>query len=74
MINKKSKLEQEVVSLTGVIQSILWAMLGVQKAKNHKRDFTKGKASHYIIVGVIMTLIFVMVLLGTVQLALEYLK
>lgn len=74
MINKKSKLEQEVVSLTGVIQSILWAMLGVQKAENHKRDFTKGKASHYIIFGVIMTIVFVMMLLGTVQLALEYLK
>jgi len=73
MTNRKSNVKQEAVNLIEVIQSILWALLGVQKSKNHKRDFTKGKASHYIIVGVIMTIVFVMVLLGAVQLALQYL-
>lgn len=69
MTNRKDYSKVDTVSLTKVIQSVLWAMLGVQTSSNHKRDFTKGKASHYIIIGVIMTAIFVGFLLGAVQLA-----
>ena len=69
MANRKGNSEQDAVSLTKVIQSVLWAMLGVQTSSNHKRDFTKGKASHYIIIGIIMTTVFIGFLLGAVQLA-----
>jgi len=68
MTSRKSNPKQEAVSLINVIQSVLWAMLGVQSTRNHKRDFTKGKASHYIIIGIIMTTAFVVLLLAAVQL------
>ncbi|MBK5006296.1 DUF2970 domain-containing protein, partial [Pseudomonas sp. S32] len=39
--------------------------------KNRARDFTHGKASHFIVLGVLFTLAFVAVLIGLVQLALH---
>ena len=71
MTNRKGKFEQGAVSLITVIQSVLWALLGVQSSSNHKRDFTKGKASYYIIIGIIMTAVFIALLLGAVQLAIN---
>ena len=71
MTNRTTNPEQEAVSLVSVIQSVLWAMLGVQSTQNHKRDFTKGKASHYIIIGIIMTALFVMLLWGIVQIVMN---
>ena len=54
-------------TLRQVISSVLAAMLGVQSDKNRERDFTKGKFSTYIIVGLIATLLFVLVVWGVVQ-------
>ncbi|KZY62996.1 hypothetical protein A3742_07450 [Oleiphilus sp. HI0071] len=49
------------MSLWETTQSVLYAMLGVQKSKNAKRDFTKGKASHFIIIGIAFGILFVLV-------------
>lgn len=46
-------------SLWQVISSVNAAFLGVQSSKNRERDFTQGKASHYIVVGIIMTLLLI---------------
>lgn len=52
---------EESMSLWETTQSVLYAMLGVQKSKNAKRDFTKGKASHFIIIGIAFGILFVLV-------------
>jgi len=39
--------------LLDVNKSVLWAFLGVQKSKNHERDFKYGKPSQYIIIGLV---------------------
>ncbi|QXH33004.1 DUF2970 domain-containing protein [Pseudomonas muyukensis] len=54
-----------------MLQSILAAAFGVQSGKNRARDFTYGKASHFIIMGTLFTLIFILVLIGLVQLAMH---
>ncbi|MNO01072.1 hypothetical protein D3C81_2211160 [compost metagenome] len=54
-----------------MLHSILAAAFGVQSGKNRTRDFTHGKASHFIALGTLFTLIFIMVLIGLVQLALH---
>ncbi|HDS1733855.1 MULTISPECIES: DUF2970 domain-containing protein [Pseudomonas] len=54
-----------------MLQSILAAALGVQSGKNRARDFNHGKASHFIALGVLFTLVFILVLIGLVQLALH---
>ncbi|VAW79912.1 hypothetical protein MNBD_GAMMA12-2682 [hydrothermal vent metagenome] len=56
------------VSWWAVIKSVLSAMLGVQSAKNRERDFTQGKAHHYIIIGIIATLLFIFTLVFVVSL------
>ncbi|WP_194788484.1 DUF2970 domain-containing protein [Pseudomonas sp. UFMG81] len=55
-----------------MLQSILAAAFGVQSGKNRARDFTYGKASHFIVMGTVFTLIFIFVLIGLVQLAMHF--
>lgn len=54
-----------------MLHSVLAAAFGVQSGKNRTRDFTHGKASHFIALGVGFILVFILVLLGLVQLALH---
>ena len=43
-----------------MLQSVLAAAFGVQSGKNRARDFTHGKPSHFIVLGVGFTLVFVL--------------
>ncbi|ATR83127.1 DUF2970 domain-containing protein [Pseudomonas sp. FFUP_PS_473] len=54
-----------------MLQSVLAAAFGVQSNKNRARDFTHGKPSHFIVLGTLFTLLFILVLLGLVKLALH---
>jgi hypothetical protein len=51
-------------SVKQTCSSIAAALLGVQSQKNHQRDFSQGKASHFIIGAVIALVLFITVLLG----------
>lgn len=44
-----------------VLQSIAAAGLGVQSSKNRARDFQHGKAIHFVVGGVIGTLVFLLI-------------
>jgi hypothetical protein len=57
--------------LLQVVTSVLAAMAGIQKAKNRERDFTHGKASHFIVVGLLMTVVAVLLVWGLVKLVLH---
>lgn len=50
-----------------VVKSVLAAMFGVQSDENRERDFKHGKASHFIIAGIVLTVIFVIVLINIVS-------
>ncbi|KPK55748.1 MAG: hypothetical protein AMS22_03410 [Thiotrichales bacterium SG8_50] len=63
--------EQRGVSLWEVIKSVSASMLGVQSSAAHERDFRHGKASQYIIVGVIATVLFILVVVGVVKLVMS---
>jgi uncharacterized membrane protein YhdT len=52
------------------IKSVLAAFIGVQSEANRERDFTQGKPSHFILAGLILTLVFILVLWGIVKLVL----
>ena len=54
-----------------VAQSVAAAAFGVQSGKNRERDFSKGKPSHFIALGLIFTIVFILVILGIVQLVLH---
>ena len=55
-------------SLLSVFASVFASMFGVQSSKKHKEDFGHGKASTYIAVGLIATVLFVLAVWGVVQL------
>ena len=50
-----------------VVQSVAAAMIGVQSRKNRERDFTQGKPIHFIVGGVLGTLLFLVVIWLLVQ-------
>jgi len=50
-----------------VMQSVGAALLGVQSSRNRERDFTRGKPLHFIIGGLIGTLLFVIAVWLLVQ-------
>ncbi len=60
---------QDTKPLTFVemLQSTLWAALGVQKAENRQRDFTRGNWIHFVYMGVGFTAVFVLVMVGIVR-------
>jgi hypothetical protein len=59
-------------SLWQTIVSVAAAFFGVQSSKNRRRDFSRGKASHFIIMGVVMTIVFITTLVVIVKLVLHH--
>jgi hypothetical protein len=55
-----------------MLHSVMAAAFGVQSHKNRARDFTHGKPSHFVIMGVAFTAIFALALMGIVQLVLHF--
>ena len=51
--------QQKSPGLRALLQSVFAAALGVQSSKNRERDFTGGKPSHFIVVGIVFTLLFI---------------
>lgn len=63
--------ENKEPSLLDVTRSVMWAFLGVQKSKNHERDFKYGKPSQYIIIGIVGVAIFIAILITAVKFVLS---
>jgi hypothetical protein len=55
-------------SLIDTFKSVAAAFFGVQSNKNREKDFTQGKLSHFIIVGIISVIIFIAILMTLVNL------
>ena len=59
------------LTIREMLQSVLAAAFGVQSGKNRARDFSRGKPSHFILLGVLFTSVFVLVLFALVRLVLH---
>ncbi len=68
--NEGSADDQVKLSFWQVLGSTLAAAFGVQSSQNRERDFSQGKASHFIIMGIAVTLIFVVMIVGVVSMVL----
>jgi len=58
-MNDNPQHQQKPPGLRALLQSVLAAALGVQSSKNRERDFTDGKASHFIVAGIVFTFLFI---------------
>lgn len=63
--------DDKPLTLREMLFSVLAAAFGVQSGKRRARDFTHGKPSHFIILGVLFTAIFVLVIFSIVKLVLH---
>ena len=63
--------EDKPLSFGQLAKSTLSAFIGVQSNANRERDFSRGKLSHFIWMGLLFGLIFVLTLVGVVQLVLH---
>ncbi|WP_279254159.1 DUF2970 domain-containing protein [Candidatus Seongchinamella marina] len=51
--------KKEQLTFIQVMLSILASAFGVQTSQNRKRDFAKGNPLHFVISGILFTIIFV---------------
>lgn len=63
--------DDKPLSFREMLQSVLAAAFGVQSGKNRSRDFSRGRPSHFILLGLLFTGLFVLVLFGLVRLVLH---
>ena len=59
--------QERKLSFLQVLGSVMSSFLGVQKNETRERDFTRGRARDFIIVGILLTLVFILVVWGVVQ-------
>ena len=53
------------------VASVAASFFGVQSSKNRERDFKHGKASHFIVIGLLATATFITLVILLVRLALH---
>ncbi len=63
--------DQDSLTFRQVMASTIAAAFGVQKSENRQRDFSKGKPIHFILAGLIFTVVFVLALATVVQVVLS---
>ena len=54
-----------------LLLSVMSAFLGVQSNANRERDFSRGKLSHFIFIGLLLALVFILIVVGVVQLVMN---
>lgn len=70
-MDNEDKQGSRAPSMLDVLYSVLASMFGVQSNRNREKDFTHGKPSQYIIIGLLVTVIFVVSVWGVVQLVMK---
>ena len=59
------------VSIFQVLTSVMSSFLGVQNNATRERDFKHGRARDFIIVGILLTVVFILVVWGVVQMVMR---
>ena len=59
-------------SIWQVLHSVMAAAFGVQSGKNRTRDFTHGKPSQFLLLGLLFTGVFALTLFAIVKLVLHF--
>ncbi|MBA3581896.1 MAG: DUF2970 domain-containing protein [Gammaproteobacteria bacterium] len=63
--------EKKDLSLIDVAKSTAMSFFGVQRGEIRERDFNKGKISHFIIAGLIFTILFIVLIYTIVRVILH---
>ena len=71
-VTAENSTDKNSLTLLQTFKSVLWALIGVQSRENLVRDFSRGKASHFIITGLVFVTLFVLMLVVVVNIVLSY--
>lgn len=63
--------EQKPLTFWQVLTSTLSSFAGIQNTETRERDFTRGKAKHFIFAGLLLTVVFVGAVWGVVSLVMS---
>ncbi|HYQ73403.1 MAG TPA: DUF2970 domain-containing protein [Gammaproteobacteria bacterium] len=63
--------QRNAPSLLQVLGSVLASMFGVQSNRKREQDFVHGKPSQYIVIGLAVTLVFILSVWGVVNLVMK---
>ena len=58
-------------SFFDVLGSVLASMFGVQSSRRREQDFTHGKPMHYVLVGLLVTVLFILMVWFVVSLVMR---
>lgn len=72
MVLMEDRKPTEKLSLPQVFGSVMASFLGVQKNATRERDFRRGRARDFILVGIVLTLLFILAIWGVVQLVMQF--
>jgi len=67
----ESSQKKNGISFGALLLSVLSAFFGVQSSANRERDFSSGKLSHFIIIGLMLGLVFILIVVGVVNLVMN---
>ena len=73
MVNRENSApaaDEEPLTLWQVIASVFAAGFGVQSKENKVRDFSRGKPVHFIIAGLLFTVLFMLSLIVIINMVL----
>ena len=68
---RRNRTADRQVSTWTIVKSTLAAAIGVQSEEARRRDFSHGRATPFIVAGLIGTALFVLILLGVVKLVIS---
>ncbi len=57
--------------LSSIVKSVFAAAFGVQSQRNRERDFGQGSYRHFVIAGIVFTVLFVLTLVTVVRIVLS---
>ncbi|RMG33633.1 MAG: DUF2970 domain-containing protein [Gammaproteobacteria bacterium] len=60
--------EKQKLGLRQIFASVLASFAGVQSDERRRRDFTHGRPRDFIIVGLVLTVLFILTVWGVVEL------
>ncbi|MCB1864103.1 MAG: DUF2970 domain-containing protein [Chromatiales bacterium] len=66
-----SKAPESPPTLLQVFASVVSAWFGVQSDEKRRRDFERGRAGQFIVVGIVFTVAFIALIVGLVWVALR---
>ncbi len=70
MNRSENSIDKPKFGLVATFKAVAWSFFGVRKGVDHDADMANLKPSHVVIVGIVACALFVLTLLGVVQLVL----